>query len=169
MKSQLCIILLALTLAACSSSTLVTSNEQRGAISIDQLNQKTQHEVATIFFHDSTTASGSEFRIEHDSASWREIETGNRVIMPITRIHAISTSPNRLAGGLLGFGAGLAAGALIGWRIADGSTSPGADHGLYTLLGTAAGAGAGALMGTVLGVTIAQPNVYEFNTAASGK
>ena len=158
-----------LTFAGCTSSTLVTPTNQPGKLSIEGFNQRIHDEEVAILFNDSSKSSGKGFRIEHDSASWRETESDSLFHVPIAEIHTISTGPNRFGGGLMGFGAGLAGGALAGLVIASGFEASSESKGLTIALGTAGGAVAGGLIGTVVGIVIVQPHVYEFRNNSSDK
>jgi len=169
MKLQICILVMTLVIAGCSSSTLVTSTDKPGSLSIDAFNQKVHNEDVTIAFHDGSKTDGEGFRIANDSASWREGESGIRVYVPVAKVNTVSTGPNRLVGGLIGFGTGLAGGAFIGWRVAEGSTDHGEDRGLGILAGVVVGAGGGLIVGTIVGIAAPQPNVYELKTSSSDK
>ena len=165
--SKTCIIVLALTLGGCSSSTLVVPTDQRGGISIESFNQTIQFEDVNVLFNDGSEVRGRGVHIEHDSVSWQSTESDSLFHVPVANIHTISTNSNKLKGGLLGFTAGAAGGALAGSRIADGFDASSDSKGLTMALGTAGGAVAGGLIGTIVGLSITKPHVYEFRGGSS--
>ena len=166
MKLQICLFTLAWALVGCSSSALVTPTGQDGDFSFEALNEKIQNEEVTITFDYGPNARGNGFHIAHDSASWNSVESGSQFKVPVTKIQRLSTSPNRLLGGLIGFGCGAAAGGLAGVAIGSGYAST-AETGTWADLGAAAGAGLGGLIGTFVGIGHAPSKEYHFKKTSS--
>ena len=161
-------VLIAFTALGCSSSSLVTSTGQKGDLSFDQLDEKIRDDEITISLYDDSKVIGKGFHIENDSASWIGVESGTLFKTPVSKIHTLSTSPNRFVGGLIGFGGGLVVGGLAGMAIGSGFAST-AEHGTWSALGAAVGAGIGALIGTPIGVAVAPSEEYHFSETSSEK
>lgn len=172
MRLQNSIIVLLWAFVGCSSSELVTPTGRDGNLSFEELNDRIRTKEVTISFRDDSRTHGEEFQVDHDSASWRESKgDGLFFKVPVSRIHTVSTGPNRLVGGLIGFGTGVLAGGIVGWQVAQGMKSSGesGDIGRGLLAGAAVGAGGGALVGTISGVAIGRQSVYDFGSNSSGK
>jgi hypothetical protein len=157
MKFTICAI--TLIMVGCGSSSLVTPTGQGGNLSFDALNKTVQNDEVTISFYSGPNVTGKLFHIEHDSASWTEVESGKLFKVPVPKIMGLSTKPNRFLGGIIGLGGGIAVGGLAGLAIGSGSAST-AEHGTWAGLGAAVGAGAGALVGTLVGVGAAGPHIF---------
>lgn len=161
MKFKICAITLTMILAGCGSSSLVTPTGRGGDLSFDAFNKRVENDEVTVVFRDGLRAIGKGFRIEGDSASWAEAERGSLFKVPVTKIRAITTNPDRFRGGLIGFGAGAATGGLAGWALGSGVAST-AEHGTWAEAAAIAGAGLGALIGTPIGVAAAPSTEYHF-------
>jgi hypothetical protein len=171
MRVQVCFIILSLTVAGCSSSQLVTSTGRDADLSFAELKQKTHNQEVEILLPDGTESKGLEFEVNQDSASWREVKRGGlHVSLPVHRIRSVSTPPNRLTGGLIGFGGGCFAGGILGWQVAQAMKPSGesGDKGRVLALGAGIGVVAGAVVGTIIGVIIVRPTVYEFAPSSPG-
>lgn len=167
MKTVYAFMFLTLIVSGCTSSTLVTPTNQSGTLSIDGFNQKIHDEEVIVLFNTGLKTAAIGFRIEHDSASWGETGNGSLFHIPLAKIHTVSTGPNRLVGGLIGLGAGLAGGALAGYLIANGFDASSDSKGLTMALGTAGGAGAGGIIGTIIGINNGPSYEYYFGNALS--
>ncbi len=162
MKLPICMFALAWALVSCSSSTLVTPTGQGGDFSFEDLNKKIPDNEITISLDDGSEVIGRGFHIQNDSASWTRVDSGSLFKSPVSRIHMLSTSPNRFVGALMGFGGGLVLGGLAGMAVGSGFRST-AEQGTWSGLGAAVGGGFGALVGTTIGAVVAPSKEYHFS------
>jgi hypothetical protein len=162
MKRNVTLLLLALVAWGCSSSNLVTPTGGEKSLSYADLNMNLAGENVSVFFIDGRQAKGAGLRLDVDSASWIDTETGNIVKVPTSTIDKVETK-NRTAGGLLGLGAGIAAGGGIGLIVGEGAAQRPGDVGigLEVVAFTAGGAVLGGLAGTLVGASIGTTNSYE--------
>jgi len=166
---KVCTITITLVLVGCSSSLLVTPTGQSGDLSFNKLNEQIKNDKVTISFEDSGRAIAEEFRLENDSASWKEVVSGSMFKTSVSRLHFLSTHPNRFVGAMNGLGKGLVIGGVIGAMIGGGSDSFRGDEGMGAFLGALTGGGAGALIGIVLGAVVPQSHEYHFTHTALKK
>jgi hypothetical protein len=169
MKSQICVIVLILTLTGCGSSSVVMPINMSAKSSIDEFNREIYNEEVIVLLNDGSQTHGKQFRVDYDSASWREIESERHFHVPVAAIQTVSTDPNRFVGGLIGIGAGAAGGALIGWRIADGIDASSDSKSLTVAGGTAGGAIVGGLIGTFVGMAMVRSSAYNFRDSLASK
>ena len=168
MKLQICLFTLVWALVGCTSSALVTPTGQGGDISFEAMNEKIRDNEITISLDDDTKVIGKGFYIQNDSASWIGVESGRLFKSPVSKIHSLSTSPNRFVGGLIGFGGGLVVGGLAG-MVAGNQFASTAEHGTWAALGAAVGGGIGVLVGTPIGIAVAPSKEYYFNKTSPEK
>ncbi len=155
------LICMALGATGCSSSFLVTPNGEGGNVSYGDLNHRLENESLLIYTGDDPVITGEAFHIERDSAFWTDAGNKSLHAIGISRLRAVWTRPNRLAGALIGVAAGLAVGAstgaLIGYR-----SSSGEDQGLGAALGAVVGGGGGMVVGTFAGAIVPREYHYRF-------
>ena len=163
------LVILGLTAAACSGSSLVTSEGRDGELSYAMLNEQLLGNEVVLSFQSGLHMTGTGFHIDQDTASWIEVDTGHRLSVPVSTIDEVSVSPNALLGGVIGFGSGVVAGGLIGAGAANLAVGSEEDRNLITEIGMLAGAGAGAIIGTVIGIHRGPSRTYQFKSATPAK
>ncbi len=161
MKPTILLLACIFTFAGCGPSTLVSTTGESGTISVHSLNQRVRTEEVTVHYSDGSMSAVREFRIQNDSAYWKNGATDAPERMPLSGIHHLTTGSSRLLGGLAGFAAGLAAGGIVGLILGNRNAPTGEDHTWGVLLSTGMGAGAGAIIGTVVGTSLSDHCEYE--------
>lgn len=153
-----------LLLAGCSTTIHVRSDEPLDndrVFNYDQVNARVDGVPSAVVCRDGRTYVTSHAFVTPDTTVFVEAESGIRYVIPTgsvesieCRDHALGALTGILAGGMVGLGAGIAAGLYWDWDSGD--------QRMGALMFLMAGPPVGALLGGVIGSFSGSPQIYNF-------